>query len=233
MTQDLHSHTYFSACGADDPELLILKAIESGIDVFGISDHNYGIGDKKRRYFSLLTELQQKYSGKIRLFRGIEIATVNGLCLAPEEDISYFDYCLVEHIDRPDSCVGGENIISFSKRCGCPTGIAHTDLFSYLERKGSDPDAYFAGLAENGIFWEMNVNYDSVHGYREHPYVQTFLNSREQQKLVKNAGVCLSVGFDSHRRGEYRKERVKQMCDFLDNLGIPLFIPEKDIVFKK
>ena len=42
MTQDLHSHTYFSACGADDPELLILKAIESGIDVFGISDHNYG-----------------------------------------------------------------------------------------------------------------------------------------------------------------------------------------------
>lgn len=81
MTQDLHSHTYFSACGADDPELLILKAIESGIDVFGISDHNYGIGDKKRRYFSLLTELQQKYSGKIRLFRGIEIATVNGLCL--------------------------------------------------------------------------------------------------------------------------------------------------------
>ena len=33
MYRDLHSHTYFSACGADEPERLIVKAIESEIDI--------------------------------------------------------------------------------------------------------------------------------------------------------------------------------------------------------
>lgn len=51
MFQDLHSHTYFSACGADEPELLIEKAIESGIDVLGVTDHNYGIGDRQTSVF--------------------------------------------------------------------------------------------------------------------------------------------------------------------------------------
>lgn len=41
MIQDLHSHTYFSACG---------------VEVLGITDHNYGIGDRKREYFDILTE---------------------------------------------------------------------------------------------------------------------------------------------------------------------------------
>ena len=223
MYQDLHSHTYFSACGADEPERLIVKAIESGIDILGITDHNYGIGTRKQLYFNLLTDLQKEYCGQIRLYRGIEIATVQNLCIKQEEDISYFDYCLIEHIDRPDSCVGGEQIISFAKRCGCPAGIAHTDLFSYIKMMGFDPLEYFSTLAENGIFWEMNVNYDSIHGYREHAYVQDFKNRKEQQQIVKESGICLSVGFDSHRIGEYQEERVKNMCNFIQDLEIPLF----------
>lgn len=63
MYQDLHSHTYFSACGADEPERLIVKAIESGIDILGITDHNYGIGTRKQLYFNLLTDLQKEYCG--------------------------------------------------------------------------------------------------------------------------------------------------------------------------
>lgn len=225
MFQDLHSHTYFSACGADEPELLIEKAIESGIDVLGVTDHNYGIGDRKRPYFDLLTTLQAAYRGRIRLCRGIEIATVQNLCLRPEEEISYFDYCLVEHLDRSDSCVGGDRIVPFARRCGCPTGIAHTDLFSYLERTEMDPLQYLTALAENGVFWEMNVNYDSIHGFREHAYVRDFMEKKDQQEIVKKSGIRLSVGFDSHRCGEYRADRVKNMCNFIENLGIPLFAP--------
>lgn len=88
---------------------------------------------------------------------------------------------------------------------------------------GFDPLEYFSTLAENGIFWEMNVNYDSIHGYREHAYVQDFKNRKEQQQIVKESGICLSVGFDSHRIGEYQEERVKNMCNFIEDLEIPLF----------
>ncbi len=223
MIQDIHSHTYYSNCGADEPEKLAEKAVEAGIGLFGISDHNYGIGSRKREYFNVLTELRDRYSGRLRLLRGIEIATVNGLCITPDEDISYFDYCLVEHIDRPDSCVGGMGIFDFAKRCGCNTGIAHTDLFSYLAVEGADPLEYFTRLAENGIFWEMNVSYDSIHGYREHAYVKDFVKSEYQQDIVRRSGVCLSVGFDSHRIAEYRDDRVKDMCAFIENAGIKLW----------
>ena len=47
MIQDLHSHTYYSFCGIDSPEFLIETAIKGGIEVLGISDHNYGIARER------------------------------------------------------------------------------------------------------------------------------------------------------------------------------------------
>ena len=56
MIVDLHSHTEYSWCGRDNPETLVLKMIEQGVDVLGITDHNYGIGERKREYFEKLTK---------------------------------------------------------------------------------------------------------------------------------------------------------------------------------
>ena len=47
MIQDLHSHTYYSLCGKDTPEELIEAAIAGGIEVLGISDHNYGVAGER------------------------------------------------------------------------------------------------------------------------------------------------------------------------------------------
>ena len=33
MIQDIHSHTYYSYCGKDSPESVIINAIEKGLDV--------------------------------------------------------------------------------------------------------------------------------------------------------------------------------------------------------
>ena len=44
MIQDLHSHTYYSFCGKDSPEAIVEAAISGGIELFGICDHNYGVG---------------------------------------------------------------------------------------------------------------------------------------------------------------------------------------------
>ena len=249
MIQDLHSHTYYSFCGKDKPEEIIEAAIAGGIELFGISDHAHGVGHGKievyhaasdgvafsdygrmlTRYYDHICLLKHKYAGKIKILSGIEINTQRNLPQAalPEGvDVSFFDYCLIEHLDYEDSLTGGD-IFSFAKRCGCNvTGIAHTDLFAHIEKIGADPLDYFKRMADMNIFWEMNVSYDSIHGYREHEYVKCFLSDELQQEIVRQSGVRLSVGFDGHRVEDYRPDRVVDCCEKLKALGISLVFEE-------
>jgi len=122
MIQDLHSHTYYSFCGGDRPEEVADAALAGGIEVLGITDHNYGVGYGRfdvfccpcaeslhgtyertlRRYYDHINLLREKYRGKIEIKRGIELCTLydgQGFKkhhLPESEDISYFDYCLIE-----------------------------------------------------------------------------------------------------------------------------------------
>ena len=75
-------------------------------------------------------------------------------------------------------------------------------------------------MAEQGIFWEMNVNYDSIHKYNEHAYVKRFFESREQQNLIRKTGVYVSIGFDGHNILDYLPERVKAYNARLKELGV-------------
>ena len=217
--QDLHAHTWYSDCGRDDPRLVIETALQGGIHSLGICDHNYGIGKRKETYFQELETLSCEFGEKITLLKGIEIATINGLCLLPDEDISRADFCLVEHLDHPESCVGAD-IVSFARRCNTRTGIAHTDLFAMMASLGETPEKFLRHLAQNGIFWEMNVNFDSIHHYREHDYVKRFCHNAAQQELVRQSGLQISVGFDGHRVEDYQPQRVIDMCRFLSKIGI-------------
>jgi hypothetical protein len=61
----------------------------------------------------------------------------------------------------------------------------------------------------------MNVSYDSIHKYREHAYVADFVQDEQKQKIIRDAGVYVSVGFDSHRHEDYAGYRVYAMYDFL------------------
>lgn len=241
MIQDLHSHTYYSFCGSDSPEQVVEAAIAGGIEVLGITDHNYGIGYARtdvfastssdiaddyqrtlRRYYDHMNLIKEKYETKIKILRGIEIATVNkGRIPLPENaDISFFDYCLIEHLDE-DSITGGD-LFAFAERCGCLVGVAHTDLFTYVSRLGEEPFVYFRKMAENNIFWEMNVNLDTIHGGREHSYMLEFFNNKEQQDIIRKSGVHLSVGFDGHRVYDYKPDRIKEYCQRIHDMGIKL-----------
>ena len=244
MIQDLHSHTYYSFCGKDKPESLIEAAIAGGIEVLGICDHNYGIGfgrkefykseseisneDYERtlvRYFDHISLLKEKYADKIKILCGIEIATTltrDRMLLPEKTPVFFFDYALVEHISPiNDSAISGD-LLGFAKRVGCPLGVAHTDLFAFIDELGEDRLSYLCRMADAGIFWELNVSYDSIHHYKEHEYVKRFFESGEQQELVRESGLLLSVGFDSHKAEEYRADRVKGACEKLKELGIPL-----------
>lgn len=245
MIQDLHSHTYYSFCGKDSPEAVVEAAIAGGIELLGISDHNHGIGFCRgdafvapseviphaygkfalRRYFDHINLLKEKYADRIKILRGIEIAThfdQPKACLPDGEDVSFFDYCLIENLDHAVSVTKGD-LFSYAKRCGCArVGVAHTDLFAFIKRLGEDPYRYFRRMAEQNIFWEMNVSYDSIHNYREHGYMLEFFKNEEQQAIVKESGVRLSVGFDGHRVEDYLPDRVADYCRRIGELGIKL-----------
>ena len=217
---DIHAHTYFSNCGRDNPEDVIETAIRNGIKTFGICDHNYGIGSRKAEYLTCMRKLAERYENRIKLHCGIEIATCPELFdIENPAEIKDYDYCLIEHITDEKSIVG-KDLIPFCKKLGILCGIAHTDLFAYCDMYGYEYHAFFKELAENNIFWEMNVSYDSIHMYREHAYVKAFTESPEKQQLVKDAGLCISVGFDGHRMEDYDGFRVHEMYDFLKERGI-------------
>lgn len=248
MIQDLHSHTYYSFCGGDTPEQVVEAAIAGGIELLGITDHSYGVGDGSleifkvlpqecpggyerglRRYFDHMNLIKEKYADRIRILRGIEVATWDhGRYGLPEHaDISGFDYCLVEHLDcAKEETITRGDLFAFAKRCGCPVGIAHTDMFAFIRSRGEDPLAYFTQMADQGIFWEMNVNLDTIHKGHEHEYMLRFFEDPQEQEIVRKSGVRISVGFDGHRIPDYKPERIAGYCRKLEELGIPMAFAE-------
>ena len=243
MLQDLHSHTYYSFCGADRPEEVVEAAIDAGLSLIGICDHQYGImygsigffglpvdmdvqpdfDRPLRRYFDHINLIKEKYSDKIRVLRGVELCTLTGHgrhALPDGVDVSYFDYALMETLDAPDSSCAHGDLFAFAERCGCKLGVAHTDMFRFIKSRGEDPYAYFVKMRERGIFWEMNISHDSIHKYREHPYMLAFFENEEQQDIVRRSGVEISIGFDGHRVNEYPASRVVDYCRRAERLGL-------------
>lgn len=242
MIQDMHSHTYYSYCGKDSPEAVIKNAIKNGIELMGITDHYYGIvmnrpgvtyqNDEHRiithnnalkRYFEHIKTLAEKYREYIEVWCGVEITTVDkGFTLLPDGvDVSMFDYCLIENFQLQSSVI--DDIFAFAARCGCErTGLAHADLPAYIVSKDLDMNEFFAKMREQNIFWELNVNYDSKHNYREHQYVKEFFDDPALIDSVKKSGMKMSVGFDGHVLEDYDADRVITTCHRLEELFIPM-----------
>lgn len=217
---DLHAHTRYSFCGGDEPQAVVNTAVRNGIRMLGITDHNYGIGKRKAEYIREMRQLAKDNKDRIQILCGIEIATLPHVYdIVDTAEIAECDYCLLEHIDSPESIAYGK-LFSFVKQLGILCGIAHTDLFAYCEQMGFAYETFFDQLAKAGIFWEMNVSYDSIHHYREHAYVIDFMNDVHKQKIIRDAGVYVSVGFDGHRCEDYDGFKVSEMVNFLHRAGI-------------
>ncbi len=243
MIQDLHAHTYYSFCGKDTPETLVEAAIQGGIDLFGFTDHNYGVGCARtdvfhaasveiledyqrtlKRYFDHMRLIKEKYASQIQILCGLEVSVLNQgrFSIPPRTNLTCFDYCIVEHLDHPGGNTINSDIFAFAKKAGCPVGIAHTDMFAFIRNLGMDAPAYFTKMAQEGIFWEMNVNLDTIHNGHQHEYMLRFFESTEEQEIIRKSGVRLSVGFDGHRIEDYKPERVRSYCNRITEMGIKL-----------
>jgi hypothetical protein len=53
-----------------------------------------------------------------------------------------------------------------------------------------------------------------------------FFKNEEQQAIVRESGVRLSVGFDGHKVEDYRADRVREACEKITKMGIKLAFEE-------
>lgn len=79
ITTNFHTHTVFCD-GKDTPEEMVIAAIKKGFTALGFSGHSYFEPEKdismsveaQKEYIKQITELKEKYKGKIKIFCGIE-----------------------------------------------------------------------------------------------------------------------------------------------------------------
>lgn len=213
MLIDLHNHSTWSKDGSDTMEQLAENAVKNGVDVLGISDHNYWITkDRLDEYRNAIYGLREKYRDRLRILCGIEYSLIYPGEIEPEV-LDDFDYCLFEYYDNVMSTT---EMMKIRNRTKCPAGIAHMDGFGLSQKEGIDVIKLWA---DNNVFWKLNMNKDEIHGYREHYYCKMLMDSPEQQQHIKDCGLKLSVGFDTHMLKDYDVSCIKKACDFIEEKG--------------
>ncbi len=210
-TVDLHNHTVFSYDGSNTPEEIIENAINCGVDVIGITDHQFSIGENLPAYYRYIRHCQLKYADRIRVLCGLEIGTRP----APPESLpratEMFDYVLFESLDD-ERAMDFYEFLEWRRLFKCKVGLAHADIFKLGERYGAD---MLKVMRNNDIFWELNTSGNYIYYY-------DFLTNEKKQRAVKESGIPVSVGSDTHAVNEYRKKQVRRANELLQKLGIPL-----------
>ncbi len=209
-TVDLHNHTIFSYDGSNTPDEIIENAINHGIDVIGITDHQFSIGLRLPDYFEYIQHCKVKYHDKIRVLCGLEIGTRPKPDDLLASDASCLDYVLFESLDHPRGMDFFE-FLEWRRLFSCPVGLAHTDIFALSERYGLD---ILRILKEYDIFWELNVS-------GNYSYYYDFLTNAKKREAVRASGITVSVGSDTHWVEEYRYKRIREANELLRELGNP------------
>lgn len=208
---DLHNHTKFSYDGSNTPEEIIENAIKCGINVIGITDHQFTIGENLFAYYEYIQRCKIKYADKIKVLCGLEIGTRP----APPEALPVwsgrFDYVLFECLDDPRAMDFYE-FLEWRRLFKCKAGLAHTDIFKLGEMYGLD---IIKIMRDNDIFWELNTSGNYIYYY-------DFLTNEKKQRIIKNSDIPVSVGSDTHDVSQYRKKQVRRANELLQKLNIPL-----------
>jgi histidinol-phosphatase (PHP family) len=81
MLSDLHIHTRFSGDARGEPEEFVIRAMERGLDVIGLSEHwDFDPGDKSYGFYDYkaisaeIARLRRKYSNDIEILFGVEVS---------------------------------------------------------------------------------------------------------------------------------------------------------------
>ena len=214
---DLHNHTNFSYDGISGINSLVENAIRNGVDVLGITDHEFSIQDKIEEYIKAVNEAKKRYKGKIILLLGLEIGTRPYPEKFNPEITRKLDYCLFESLDDSRAMDFNEFLV-WRKNFHCPQGLAHTDIFKLSKMYNTD---ILSILKRENIFWEINFsgNYN---------YYFDLISNSEKQEAVSKSGIALSVGSDTHCIGGFDKKRLVQTNELVRSLKNPLALGIRD-----
>lgn len=211
MLMDLHNHTLFSYDSTDKVEDVIENAIRHGVDVIGITDHQFTIQSDITKYFTYIQHCKIKYQDQIKVLCGLEIGTrpKPSDLLAPATQ--NFDYVLFESLDSPKGAMDFYEFLEWRKLFKCKVGLAHTDIFKLSQKYGLD---ILSEMKKANIFWEINTsgNYN---------YYYDLLTNKEKQKIVAQSKIEISVGSDTHWIGEYRFNQLKRANELLKEMKNP------------
>lgn len=211
FTTDLHNHTFFSYDGSNSPDEIIENAIVHGIDVIGITDHQFSIGDRIGEYFETIQHCKIKYLNQIKVLCGLEIGTRPQPQDLLADATEQFDYVLFECLDS-DTAMDFYEFLEWQKLFRCKKGLAHTDIFRLSARYSVDG---LAILRENNIFWELNTS-------GNYSYYYDFLTNINKRESIRQSGISVSVGSDTHRVEEYRYKQIRRANELLQKLGNPM-----------
>ena len=208
MIMDLHNHTTYSYDGQNSPEQIIENAINNGIDVIGITDHQFSIGSPIGEYIDKLLECKEKYAKDIKVLAGLEIGTRPRPDDLLTYDIQKLDYVLFESLDDYRAMDFFE-FVSWRHRFDCPVGLAHCDIFAMGEMYGADMTKV---LRDEDIFWELNTsgNYNCYYD---------FLTNKSKRDAIRRAGIGVSIGSDTHAIYEYRLTQLVRANELVEAEG--------------
>ena len=211
MLMDLHNHTVFSYDGSNTPEEIIGNAIRSGFDAVGICDHQFTIKTNLKNYIAYIKRCKEKYRKDIKVFVGLEVS----VCPMPDDfspnDIDGLDYILLERLDKPGASSLDE-CIKLRRKLSCPVGFAHCDVFGMGEKYKLD---MLALMKKENIFWELNTS-------GNYSYYYDFLTNENKRQAVKQSGVGVSIGSDTHAVFEYRKKQITKANELVRKMLLPM-----------
>jgi len=220
---DLHIHTVLSPCGdlAMSPANIIAKAIEKGLDIIGITDHN------TTRHCKLISKLAK--SAGIFVLMGAEVTTREEVhCLTffeNDDQLSEFQNYLEKHlppipnntekfgyqvvVDEDEQIIDeiefllisalDQSIEQVEQKVHSLGGIfipAHIDRPSYsiISQLGFFPD----GLLIDGIEISANCNVKSVVPFLGEQSAKTIIRNSDAH-YVENIGLAFSTFEIEHR----------------------------------
>ena len=206
--QDLHNHTIFSYDGSNTPEEIIENAIKHSIDTIAITDHQFSLSNNLNEYFEHIQHCKIKYRNDIQVLCGLEIGTRPKPSDLLADTALCFDFVLFESLDSPVAMDLYE-FIDWQRLFKCKKGLAHTDIFKLSDRYGID---MLTLMQNEHLFWELNIS-------GNYTYYYDFLTNEHKRNAVRQSGIEISIGSDTHCIDEYRFAPLKRANELFEALG--------------
>ncbi len=250
---DVHMHTDFSHDSESTPEQMVEGAIEKGLEVICFTDHydkdnmDWGPEDifEPEKYFDKMTQVQEKYKGKICVRIGVELGLQPHLGGYYEEFVKKypFDFVIGSVHSAKGTDIAQKKIfdgrtdeeayrVIFQEMLEDVEAYSGFDVFGHVDyvarygrehekeysyrRFADEIDALLRSLIDKGCGIELNMSGLKYGLPFAHPHTDVLKRYREL------GGELITVGADGHRP-EHIAYDFHKVKDILESCGFKYY----------